>query len=183
MSDQELATVIQSQSSEGTQSQDAQSAFEELYQRHSRNLLAFLTSRTKTRTQGSDVAQETWMRVWKNLSTQFDGNNFRAWLYRIAKNLLIDLYRKKDSVAPSEHIEAIAVQPDLDDSFQADQIEQLQGCMKKLDEKLRDVVVERLAGQSYDAISEKLGANYNTVQTRFHRAKDELKKCVQNSKT
>src|SRR5689334_18006064 len=72
----------------------ARDACEQLYARHARGLLAFLAARVR-REDVEDAHQRVWQRAWDAAPRQFQGGNFRAWLYCIARNDLIDASRKK----------------------------------------------------------------------------------------
>lgn len=96
MTDRELAEAISRRDDSTEYWQQAQRHFEQLYNRHSRLLLAFLSSRVN-RSDLEDIHQAVWSRVWQYLPTHFDGQNFRAWLYQIARNYVIQLGRKKKS--------------------------------------------------------------------------------------
>ena len=177
--DPELIAIIQSRdNSSDAESQAA--AFEELHQRYARLILSFLHARTKSVSKASDLAQDVWVRVWQRLPDQFDGKNFRAWLFRIARNLLIDDYRKKKPEALGD-ADSFVEMRQLESDILNEQITQLRDCVSKLDEGRQQIVRCRLAGESHEAISKLLGIPSNTIQSRFHRAKQQLAECVQRS--
>lgn len=69
---------------------------EELYQKHYHELVAFLTSKTQNASTAEDIAQEAFLRGlyhWSTLSELSDHQR-RAWLYRTARNIMIDLFRQ-----------------------------------------------------------------------------------------
>src|SRR5262245_32363644 len=107
-------------------------AFTQLYEEHAGMLLGFLTTRCRSHSDAVDLAQEAWMRVWKSMATQFDGTNFRAWLYEIARNVLIDSGRRKRPTPVAELPEVVA-RPDRDDSRET--AAALTGCLEKLSEE------------------------------------------------
>jgi RNA polymerase sigma-70 factor, ECF subfamily len=72
----------------------ARDAFEQLYRRHAPLLLAFITARVGPADR-EDLHQEVWRRAWHHLPEQFHGGNFGAWLYQIARHVLIDHGKKK----------------------------------------------------------------------------------------
>jgi RNA polymerase sigma factor (sigma-70 family) len=65
---------------------------EELYQRHRADLLRFLVARTGSPAEAEDVLQEVWIRL-RAARTGPIGNG-RAYLYRIAQNLVLDRLRE-----------------------------------------------------------------------------------------
>lgn len=141
-------------------------------------LLAFITNRCRSRHDAAELAQETWLRVWKSVSTQFDGTDFRAWLYRIARNLMVDHYRRKVpqplAVLPEPEPPA---EPDFVDA-PSDTAVALAGCLEQLSGEHMTIVRARLKGEGYETISQRLGIPQNTAMTRFHRAKQQLQDCV-----
>lgn len=69
-------------------------------------LLRYLLYLTGNRETAEDLFQETWMRVLVR-GSQFNGNSrFDTWLFTIARNLVIDLRRKKAMVSLEEMCEA-----------------------------------------------------------------------------
>lgn len=181
-SDEKLADLIKGQGEALAQKQEAEAAFNLLYERHASILLAFLKVRCSSNLIAGDIAQETWLRAWQKIPEYFDGSHFRGWLFQIAKNLLLDEFRKKKMTSLSEGMDA----PEMQDAAQAfiDQEEkrQLQECMNQLDDIRQQIVRLRLSGQSHREISDQLQVDYTTVQTRFHRAKQFLEDCVQSTR-
>ncbi len=86
----------------------SESAFELLAQRHLNPLHAFLVRQGGNAADADELTQETFLKLWRD-ARRFDSarGKLRPWLYRLARNLLIDRQRKRqpDSV---EDIEAIA---------------------------------------------------------------------------
>ena len=52
--------------------------------------------------EAEDAVQETFLRAWRKRE-QFDGELFRAWLYRIATNVCIDMIRRRSRQVPTLH--------------------------------------------------------------------------------
>lgn len=69
---------------------------EQLYQAYYQELLAYLTKRTENTSTAEDIAQEAFLRAlchWNTLEP-LSNSQRRAWLYRTAKNIMIDLFRQ-----------------------------------------------------------------------------------------
>src|SRR5947209_5304634 len=64
--------------------------FEALYQRHSREVWALAYARWMDADLALDVAQEAFMRLWRQWEAGEDIQNPRAWLLRVARNLAED---------------------------------------------------------------------------------------------
>ncbi len=72
-----------------------ESAFEELYHRYRRMLYAYLNGLLPGRqAEADEVFQLAWIKVVDQLKSYRDQGCFSAWLFRIARNLLIDRVRK-----------------------------------------------------------------------------------------
>src|SRR5262245_26563596 len=65
-------------------------AFEELYQRHSREVWALAYARWMNADTAMDITQETFLRLWKQWEAGETILNPRAWLLRVARNLAED---------------------------------------------------------------------------------------------
>jgi DNA-directed RNA polymerase specialized sigma24 family protein len=87
--DEQLAAAAARRGDSDRASPMARDAFERLYRRHASLLLAFLAARARP-SDRDDLHQEVWRRAWDHLLQQFDGRDFSAWLFQIARNALID---------------------------------------------------------------------------------------------
>jgi len=64
-----------------------EAAFTRLFHQYNAPICVYLACLVGNAEIGCDLAQETFMRVWKNLPGLVDELRFKAWLYRIATNL------------------------------------------------------------------------------------------------
>jgi RNA polymerase sigma-70 factor (ECF subfamily) len=160
----------------------ARDAFDQLYQRHARLLLAFLAARVR-RADLDDLNQEVWRRAWEHLPASFRGGQLRAWLYRIARNALIDHGRRKRP-------EALASAQELADHrdgspegllIERERAEILKRCLERLDGNSATLVRLRLGGDDYVEICQTLGLNPDQAHKMFHKAKAVLKACVERA--
>jgi RNA polymerase sigma-70 factor (ECF subfamily) len=151
--------------------------FEEVYRQHAASLLAFLTSRVQPRADVADVAQEVWTRAWTKRS-QFRGGNFRAWLFEIARNLLIDRSRRPGlQPLPEGYDVAHARSPD-GIALEREEQERLKDCLKRLRAEEHALVRGRLGGEDYEELSARLGLTVKQAHRLFHTAKARLQECV-----
>ena len=129
----------------------------------------------------SELSQETWLRTWKHLDSRVRPEAFRAWLYRVGDNLAIDLIRRKNTRAeaslgvhePAErrpdHVHALAYG------------EQLQKCVEKMPERLRDFVQRLLNLESDDDIADALDKKKARVYQIKNEVKQLLLKCMEQT--
>lgn len=72
--------------------------FEEIYENQSDAIFRFCLIRVSDREQAIDITEETFLRLWKSLLEGKEILNSKAFLFTIARHLIIDWYRKKKSI-------------------------------------------------------------------------------------
>ena len=132
-----------------------------LYQRHRNELLAFITRRVRCRETASDLLQDAFIRLMH--SERSDIGNLRAFLYRIARNLLIDHHRQQQTRPQSAPLDE-ALESELPDPERAIEdsrrLARLQLLMHELPEHLRQALLwNRLDGLTQREIGERLGVS------------------------
>jgi RNA polymerase sigma-70 factor (ECF subfamily) len=179
--DRQWIAIIAARNESAQHWTEAEAAYERLYAHHARMLLAFLSSRVR-RSELEDVHQEIWSRVWQHLPTQFDGNNFRAWLFRIARNYIIQAGRRKRPELTDELHAVMGPEssPDIQ-LVECERMEILKRCLSRLDEALADLVRSRLSGESYEDICTRLSLAPARAHKLFHTAKAQLTACVERA--
>ncbi|PTY03707.1 hypothetical protein DB347_20970 [Opitutaceae bacterium EW11] len=70
-------------------------AVEALWREFSEPLRGFLQKRTRTPSDADDLLQEVFLRVQRQLPTLRDPAKLQGWVYRIARNTVIDHYRTR----------------------------------------------------------------------------------------
>lgn len=122
-----------------------------------------------------DLTSEVFLKVFKNLA-KFKGGYLQAWIYRIAKNLLVDYYRLKKT-SSIENIAEIPVDARLLETLEKDEeSKRLQKSITKLPENLREVVILRFFEEMSAAdAAEVMGINEGNVRVLQFRALKKLK--------
>lgn len=114
---------------------------EELFRRHSPELLRFFTRQTRCSELAADLRQETWLRLQGRRTEEI--GNVRAFLYRIARNLLIDHHRQQQNRPQSAPLDE-ALESELPDPERAIEdsrrLARLQLLMHELPEHLRQAL-------------------------------------------
>ena len=149
----------------------------ELYQHRLLRYLLFLTGKRET---SEDLFQETWMRVLVR-GGQYDGRaRFDTWLFTIARNLVIDLSRKRTMASLDEMseggederpFEAAMDGPSPFDQFQMrENSAELAEVLLFLEPSYREVLVLRFHEElSLEEIASVTRAPLSTVKSRLYR--------------
>jgi RNA polymerase sigma-70 factor (ECF subfamily) len=82
---------------------------EQMWDRYSHRLGSFIRGRVEE--DAEDILQEVFIRIHRNLCCQEDWNKPEAWVYQIARNLIIDHYRRRRELM--EIPESLPAEPDL----------------------------------------------------------------------
>ncbi len=156
--------------------------FAALYRDHAGQLLAWLAVRVR-RSDIEDVHQDIWSRVCSRYASHFHGGNFRAWLFAIAKNHLVDLSRRRRDVQSLDESSSPHADPRSGDPVEivADREHRLrlQGCLETLGQPRRGIVELRLAGDDYECIAAMLGITTPQAHSHFFAAKKLLRACLE----
>src|SRR6202044_1372714 len=73
---------------------DCDAVIRELYSHHAKALHGYVQKFCPDRASADDIVQETFIRAWRHLPhLSADDRTVRAWLFRVARNLLIDANR------------------------------------------------------------------------------------------
>lgn len=125
-----------------------------------------------------DLTQQVFMRFWVFMKDTDDINNPRALLYRIARNLVIDWYRKKKVGSLDNLIEAGFDRLDIhgENIEQTAEINNILKVLDKMSPEDQDIITWRYVEDlSPKEIAEILCEKENTVSVRLHRAVEQLK--------
>jgi len=164
-------------------------AFAELLQRYLKPVYGFLYQMVRDQSQVEDLAQDAFIKAWKNIQRFDQSKSFKTWIFTIAKNTALDYFKKKKTVAFSffedeegnnklENLSEEAVLPD-EILEREDAVREMEEKLQLISEKYRTILVLRYKEDfSLKEIAEILDAPYNTVKAYHGRGIKELKKAI-----
>jgi RNA polymerase sigma-70 factor (ECF subfamily) len=173
----------------------ARGAFSELlrrYQSHVEKVLYHLAPDWSDR---ADLAQEVWIRVYRNVRRLQEPSKFRGWLSRIATNLFYDELRKRKRIHTPLSLDAPRSVDDgemdweiasddpgpTEDLMTREFYDQLREAIADLPEVFRTTIVLReIEGMAYEEIAEITGVSLGTVKSRIARARQRLQTQLEN---
>ncbi len=146
-------------------------AFADLYERHRTAVFTFLVRLTGNYHLAEDLLQETFMRVYRGRDAYQPSGKFRAWLFTIARRLVVDHYRRERIVWEQEP-EAIEAAGHAEHRVETHELlERVERALKKLSPAQREIIVlSRFAGMGADEIASVTGSTAGTVRVALHRA-------------
>lgn len=160
-------------------------AFGKIYDRYVEAIYRFSILKLPTAEDAQDVTSETFTRAWQYVSEHREIANMRALLYRIARNLIADKYRKDE---PTISLDAVTFKGsgtsntlqarELGDNHRHERLIEARAdlalLVKRLEllkEDYRDVLTLRLVdGLPFGVIAEILEKKPGNVRVIFHRA-------------
>ena len=158
-----------------------------LIEQYQFRLFRYLLHLTGSRERAEDFFQETWVRVLER-GSQYDGRwKFEAWLFTIARNLVLDWHRRKKPESfeslrgPEEDAPAFDVRDEksvtpLESVLSDEQREGIHASLGKIAAVYREVLVLRFQEEmQLEEISAVLRTPISTVKSRLYRGLEALR--------
>lgn len=147
---------------------------EEILKEYSLQLRRFLSSRIRNRHDVDDVLQEILIKTFQHFQNIREPEKFKAWLFKTARNTLIDYYRRSDKNINGELTgNEVVFEPSAD--VRQDLAKCIRPFLKNLPEKYR-VPLEAVELQevSQKELAESLGLSYSALKSRVQRGRKML---------
>lgn len=142
-----------------------------LITRHRNRLIRTATNLLRDRHEAEDVAQEAFIKAFREISNLRDDRAFSGYLYRICVRLCMDRLRLK---------RAEPAQFDSVQEHQCGHVENkvvIEKCLKQMPTELRTTLVLREIEQlSYEEVAETMRVPIGTVRSRLHTAREKFRK-------
>jgi len=129
----------------------------------------------------NDIAQNTFIKIWQNLSSFRSDSNLYTWIYRIATNETFDFLKKKKRyvLSPTEDYREVLKKNLEDDSvYNGDEIEKkLQKSLLTLPNKQRIVFnMKYFDEMKYEEMSTILNTSVGALKASYHHAVKKIEK-------
>lgn len=163
------------------------SAFGSLYDLHQPAIYRFVALKVGSREDAEDITHQVFMRAWLRIG-QYEGRGypFSSWLYRIARNQIVDFYR-----ARKEHVDIEDFEPFLlaDDGtaekldFKAD-MNRVRAALLELRADYQDVIILRfIEERSLEEAATALDRSVGATKVLQHRALRHLRALLDDSES
>ena len=163
--------------------------FEQIVEEHQKSIVNFHYRFVGDRFEAENLAQDTFIKAYVKFDTLQDKGKLKSWLFSIARNVVIDFFRKnknREMALGNEMLEnfletasttAISAKIDEDEISK-----ELQNCIDQLSSQ--DKMLIKLLyyeGFTYKEIGQILDINQNTLKSRLHRARTLLLDIIQHN--
>ncbi|AKV58634.1 MULTISPECIES: RNA polymerase sigma factor SigE [Corynebacterium] len=156
----------------------------ELVREHADSVYRLAYRLTGDKHDAEDLTQETFMRVFRNVS-KYQPGTFEGWLHRITTNLFMDMVRHRAKIRmealPEDYERVPAVTMTPDEAYNASVLDPaLQAALDELSPDFKvAVVLCDVVGMSYEEIADTLGVKMGTVRSRIHRGRTQLRQSLE----
>jgi RNA polymerase sigma-70 factor, ECF subfamily len=153
--------------------------FDLIWETYHSDLHRFIQNRIGDDFTADDILQDVLLKTYQGLDTLADPNRLQAWLYRIARNAIIDHYRRqRHNVELSETLPM----PEPDEPTP---LEKLAGCIPSMINDLTEpyreaVLLSGVHGLPQQAIAEQVGVSVSGAKSRVQRGRIQLKQLLMN---
>jgi len=166
-------------------------ALKMLIGRYLKHIYNFVFQYVMSRPDAEDIAQETFIKAWKNLEKFDTKKSFKIWLFIIAKNTAVDFLRRKKTIPFSEFenekeentlLAVLADENPIPDEVlrRADIGKEVNEAVKKINPIYRTVLyLHYYDGFNLREVAEIMGESADTVKSRHRRALILLKEMLE----
>ncbi|MFY8325216.1 sigma-70 family RNA polymerase sigma factor [Pseudoalteromonas sp. ZZD1] len=149
--------------------------FNTLYQEHHEWLVRWIARRTYNRDNAQDIAQDTFIRLLSKPAVYHEIRSPRAWLTKVAGNLVTDDIRRK--ILEENYVAYLESMPETayfspEEQFQLlkllEQIDSLLSSLRSIEKKA--FLMVRLDGLSYKEVASQLGVSLSSIEKYIAKA-------------
>ncbi len=154
--------------------------FNELYELNFGKIYNFIYFRTHHKETAEDLTSKTFIKAWGNID-KFDAEkgSFSTWIYAIARNNIIDHFRKTKNQGEIVNIDLMldisSPENIANNTELKDQLEKVKEYLKTLPDEQRDIVIMRIWDElSYKEIAGILSKSEASCKMSFYRTMEKL---------
>jgi len=156
---------------------DPDAVIRQLYSHYAGALHAYVGQFCPDRASADDIVQETFIRAWRHLpQLSADDRPVRPWLFRVARNLLIDANRAERArpvTVPEQSAGEIGTDSGMEEVLDRQLVS---AALAHLSPAHQSVLVETFyRGGTMAAVARELGIPHGTARSRLHYALDALR--------
>lgn len=148
----------------------------------SEKFLGYIRKRVSDPELAEDILQDCLLKAVRNAPQIKDKDNLIRWFYRILQNAIVDAYRRK----AADVNRRLNYAAEVESSYQEEDGNTICECVNKLIPTLKSEYAEvtksiELDGEEPDVVAERLGITKNNLKVRAHRARQALRKRLEET--
>ena len=152
-----------------------------LYERYKKRLFGFFYNMNGNAALSEDLVQNVFVRMLKYKHTFTGEGSFAAWMFRTARNVNYDYYKKYKKEAHQAELSSVEYKLEDESGLytkmdKSDEVAQLGRAMRQLPPEKREVLIlSKYKGIKFSEIGEILGCSEGAAKVKAHRALNDLR--------
>ncbi|MGK0329894.1 MAG: RNA polymerase sigma-70 factor (ECF subfamily) [Paraglaciecola sp.] len=146
--------------------------FETIYKTYWQKVFRLCMGYANDTDAAKDLAQETFIKVWKQLPKFRNESSIGTWIFRIASNTCLRQIQKESKLPKSEL--PLEIQDEISETNIEKDIQFLYQCISELKEVERIIISLELEDMNQKEIAEIVGLSEGNVRVKIHRIKEKL---------
>jgi RNA polymerase sigma-70 factor, ECF subfamily len=164
---------------------DPEPAFKRIVEKYQDRIFNLCVYMLQHKEDAQDAAQDVFIKAYRSLSNFKRDSSLDTWLHRIGVNTCLDYIKKSRPESPDGESfleELPSTEPSPEQLYQSKELGQaIQSALQKLPADLRvTIILKEIEELAYGEIAETLRISIGTVKSRISRARDELRRLLQN---
>ncbi|MBI2551950.1 RNA polymerase sigma factor [Candidatus Uhrbacteria bacterium] len=165
-------------------------AFETLYNSYRQKIYQFVYFKVSSQDEAEDLAAQVFLKAWEYLTDENAKRvqNFRAFIYQLSRNLVIDFYRRQGRSPQKVDLETVEEELTIEDPRSAALLNQflyaedrayLSKYLKDIKDEYREAIMLRyLEEATMEEIAEIIGKTSGNVRVLIHRGLNALRSAM-----
>ena len=144
-----------------------------------KELDSFIQKRIRNPEDISDLRQEICLRIHNNIDSLLKTEKIKSWIYQIARNAIIDFYRKQKPMAVPIEKMTLPVDTEEEQDIEKEVAGWLPDFIKTLPQRYQDPIrLTEMEGLTQQQMSRKLGLKLATAKSRVQRGRRLIQKML-----
>jgi len=152
-------------------------AFAHFYNTYKKDIYRFIYFKVSDEEKAQDLTDEAFLKIFNCLQDGEEINNFRAFLYKIARNLTIDFYRTRHDRVSLEDVPEVVSDIDISEKVGLElDFQNITRVVKKLPDNYKEIITLKFINElSFDEISKITGKSPENCRMLTHRGLKKLR--------
>jgi RNA polymerase sigma-70 factor (ECF subfamily) len=157
-----------------------EACFSQLVDIYAKRCFGYFYRLSGNREISEDLLSELFVKLVEKIGS-YRGGSFNGWLFTMASNLFHDhlRFKQRQTRLQEEQTRREKLKPKHNETDAADEIDELQAALDKLDDEVRELIMMRYYSQlSFKEISESRGEPIGTTLSKLHRGMKRLRELM-----